>query len=63
MHERAGRARWDTWTELFNHLRKHMPDEKARHTAAKWFRGEGVLARRPTSTASVKAPGQQGRAW
>lgn len=32
-----GRRKWDTWTELFNHLRKHMAPELAKRTAATWF--------------------------
>lgn len=29
----AGRARWNTWTELYEHL----PTERAKRTAAEWF--------------------------
>lgn len=37
-----GLAQWATlpegrWTALFNHLKKHMPDEKARRVASAWF--------------------------
>lgn len=32
-----GRAKWNTWTELYHHLAKYMPPEKAKRTAANWF--------------------------
>lgn len=32
-----GSARWATWTQLYDHLKKHMADEKARQIAASWF--------------------------
>lgn len=32
-----GAAKWATWTELFDHLRKHMPAEMAKRVAAEWF--------------------------
>lgn len=32
-----GRGRWNSWTELYRHLSKHLPDEFARRTAAEWF--------------------------
>lgn len=32
-----GAARWKTWTELYHHLKKHMPNEKAKRIAAAWF--------------------------
>lgn len=32
-----GRARWDTWTELYHHLVKYLPSETAKATAAKWY--------------------------
>ncbi|WP_134324701.1 hypothetical protein [Cumulibacter soli] len=32
-----GRAKWNTWTELYRHLLKYLPPEKARRTASKWF--------------------------
>jgi hypothetical protein len=32
-----GAARWTRWTQLYNHLRKHMADEFAKRTAAEWF--------------------------
>lgn len=33
-----GRAKWSTWTELFEHLRKHItPEEKAKAVAAAWY--------------------------
>ncbi|WP_460605145.1 hypothetical protein [Jatrophihabitans fulvus] len=40
-----GRGRWNTWTELYHHLAKHMPPEKAKRTAAQWFQDvKGYLA-------------------
>jgi hypothetical protein len=40
----AGRAKWNTWAELYHHLRKFMIDEMAKRTAAnrKAPRGERV---------------------
>jgi hypothetical protein len=32
-----GLARWKTWTELFVHLLKYLPEERARRTASEWF--------------------------
>lgn len=32
-----GRAKWDTWTELYHHLVKYMNPDKAKRTAAQWF--------------------------
>lgn len=32
-----GRARWNTWTELYHHLLKYLPSERAKRTAAEWF--------------------------
>jgi hypothetical protein len=32
-----GAAKWATWTELYHHLRKHVPDEEAKRIAAQWF--------------------------
>lgn len=32
-----GRARWSTWTELYNHLVKYLSPNRARRTAAEWF--------------------------
>lgn len=32
-----GRARWNTWTELYHHLLKYLPTERAKRTAAEWF--------------------------
>lgn len=32
-----GLARWKTWTELFVHLLKYLPEERARRTASQWF--------------------------
>lgn len=32
-----GLAKWATWTELHNHLRKHVPDEQAKRIAAQWY--------------------------
>jgi phage portal protein BeeE len=33
----AGRAKWDTWTELYRHLLKYLSPERAKRTAAQWF--------------------------
>lgn len=33
----AGAAKWTTWTQLYNHLKKHMADELAKRVAAQWF--------------------------
>lgn len=33
----AGAGRWARWTELYNHLRKHLSDERAKRVAAEWF--------------------------
>ncbi len=33
----AGRARWNTWTELYKHLLKHLSPNRAKRTAAQWF--------------------------
>jgi hypothetical protein len=32
-----GAAKWTTWTELYDHLRKYMTDEMAKRTAAEWY--------------------------
>ena len=32
-----GAARWASWTDLYEHLKKHMADGKARQIAASWF--------------------------
>jgi hypothetical protein len=32
-----GRARWHTWTELYTQLLEHVPPEKAKLFASKWF--------------------------
>lgn len=32
-----GLARWKTWTELFVHLLKYLPEDRARRTASQWF--------------------------
>lgn len=32
-----GAAKWSTWTELYNHLKKHMANEVAKRVAAEWF--------------------------
>ena len=32
-----GAVRWASWTDLYEHLKKHMADEKARQIAASWF--------------------------
>jgi hypothetical protein len=40
-----GRAKWNTWTELYHHLLKYMPPEKAKRTAAQWYHeGTGMWA-------------------
>lgn len=40
--EGEGLAKWidepHRWTALYHHLKKHMPDELAKRTAAQWFR-------------------------
>lgn len=33
----AGRARWNSWTELYQHLVKHLSPSRAKRTAAQWF--------------------------
>lgn len=33
----AGRARWNSWTELYKHLLKHLSPNRAKRTAAQWF--------------------------
>jgi hypothetical protein len=32
-----GRAKWNTWTELYHHLVKFMEPEKAKDTTSRWF--------------------------
>lgn len=32
-----GAGRWTRWTDLYRHLKKHMPDEMAKRVAAEWF--------------------------
>ena len=32
-----GAARWTRWTELYHHLLKYLPAERAKRTAAEWF--------------------------
>jgi HK97 family phage portal protein len=32
-----GRARWNSWTELYAHLVKYLSPERAKRTAAQWF--------------------------
>jgi phage portal protein BeeE len=32
-----GRAKWNTWTELYTHLLKYLSPERAKRTAAQWF--------------------------
>lgn len=32
-----GRAKWDTWTELYHHLAKYLTPDRAKRTAAQWF--------------------------
>lgn len=33
----AGRAKWNTWTELFHHLLKYLSPERAKLAASRWF--------------------------
>jgi SPP1 gp7 family putative phage head morphogenesis protein len=32
-----GAARWKTWTDLYNHLKDHVGDERAKRMAAQWY--------------------------
>jgi 2'-5' RNA ligase len=32
-----GAAKWSTWTQLYNHIKKHVPPEYAKRIAAQWF--------------------------
>lgn len=32
-----GRAKWNTWTELYNHLKKYLGPERAKAVAAAWY--------------------------
>lgn len=32
-----GRAKWSTWTELYNHLKKYLGPERAKRVAAQWY--------------------------
>jgi hypothetical protein len=32
-----GAAKWSTWTELYHHLLKYLPEAEAKRTAADWF--------------------------
>lgn len=32
-----GAGKWNTWTELYGHLKDHMADERAKRVAAEWF--------------------------
>jgi SPP1 gp7 family putative phage head morphogenesis protein len=32
-----GAPRWKTWTELYNHLKEHVGNERAKRMAAQWF--------------------------
>lgn len=32
-----GRAKWDTWTELYHHLARYLTPDRAKRTAAQWF--------------------------
>lgn len=32
-----GAGKWSTWTELYHHLLKYLPAERAKRTAAEWF--------------------------
>ena len=33
-----GASKWATWTELYDHLKHHMPDGKAKRIAGEWFK-------------------------
>jgi hypothetical protein len=32
-----GAKRWKTWTDLYQHLREHVADERAKRMAARWY--------------------------
>lgn len=32
-----GRRKWDSWTELYSHLRKHLAEPMAKRVASQWF--------------------------
>lgn len=32
-----GASKWATWTQLYNHLKKHMANELAKRVAAQWY--------------------------
>lgn len=54
-----GAARWSTWTELYDHLKKHMPAEMAKRVAAEWFHER--YGRWPGSDANRVAHGKPPR--
>jgi hypothetical protein len=54
-----GAGRWATWTELYDHLKKHMTDGKARQIAAAWFHER--YGRWPGSDANRVAHGKPPR--
>lgn len=56
-----GAARWSTWTELYQQLRRHVADERAKRIAAQWYhdrygRWPGSHRRRDRNS-SRKGPG------
>lgn len=54
-----GRAKWNTWTELYGHLKKYMNPEFAKRTAAQWYHeGTGMW---PGSDANRVAHGKPPR--
>lgn len=32
-----GRSKWSTWTELYHHLVKYLPEATAKRTASVWY--------------------------
>lgn len=32
-----GRRKWNSWTELYTHLRKHLAEPMAKRVASQWF--------------------------
>jgi hypothetical protein len=32
-----GAGKWKTWTQLYHHLVKYLPPDRAKRTAAEWF--------------------------
>lgn len=33
----AGRAKWNSWTELYGHLKRHLSVPMAKRVASQWF--------------------------